>query len=658
MSFSGVVKDSAGKPVSGSVSLTFSMYELQDGGRPLWVETQTVQTDEQGQYTVILGANSPDGLPLDLFTGGSARWLGIAPAIPGVGELPRVLLVGVPYALKAADAETLGGKPASAYVLNPQSNATIGAVTGPTAASNENVPAPSKNPRSESTARTETATGTLNYVAKFTDSNNDLGDSEIYDTGTKVGIGTSTPAATLDVNGNFNLPATTSTSVGAINLGGAPFIHACCPKSAGNTFLGTNAGSFSADASASNNANGFNTGVGGGALLNLTTGYENTALGVDALWANHAGAYNTATGALSLWLNATGSNNTADGAEALTDNTTGAYNTGIGYGALFSNTTGSNNTAVGANAGAQTGLNYATAIGAGATVTESNALVLGGTGVSAVNVGIGTTSPTAKLNIVDSTNPAVYLQTNSGQAVRFDISNGTSRILPSGSGAKLQIASGNVGDTGLVYDATALNVGIGTTSPTAKLDVVGGVKIEGTGNGITFPNGSVQTTAAGGGVTGVTAGTGLTGGGTEGNVTLNVDTTKIPQLAAANTFTANQTVKGNVSISGSGNGIVFSDGTKQTTASGAGAATTDVAQVYGNGSPVDLSCPNGYVAICATCNAGSGPAGVVINDQNTPIPSGFTWPGYLTPSATNSTGVHCRALLGGQYATAILRCVR
>ena len=47
-------------------------------------------------------------------------------------------------------------------------------------------------------------------------------------------------------------------------------------------------------------------------------------------------------------------------------------------------------------------------------------------------------------------------------------------------------------------------------------------------------------------ITGVIAGTDLTGGGTSGTVTLNLDTTKVPQLGAANTFTANQTVNGNV----------------------------------------------------------------------------------------------------------------
>src|SRR5271154_5245593 len=58
-------------------------------------------------------------------------------------------------------------------------------------------------------------------------------------------------------------------------------------------------------------------------------------------------------------------------------------------------------------------------------------------------------------------------------------------------------------------------------------------------------------------VTGVTAGTDLTGGGTTGNVTLNVDTTKVPRLAAANTFTGNQTVKGNVSATGTVAGSEF-----------------------------------------------------------------------------------------------------
>ncbi len=68
------------------------------------------------------------------------------------------------------------------------------------------------------------------------------------------------------------------------------------------------------------------------------------------------------------------------------------------------------------------------------------------------------------------------------------------------------------------------NVGIGTISPTAKLDVAG--QIRSSTGGFKFPDGTVQTTAAvsgGGTITGVTAGAGLTGGGTSGNVTLTND---------------------------------------------------------------------------------------------------------------------------------------
>ena len=87
------------------------------GGQPLWWETQRVEVDAQGRYVVLLGAMHPDGLPMDLFTSGEARWLGIA---VGKIEQARVLLVSVPYALTAGDAETLGGKPATAYVASDQ----------------------------------------------------------------------------------------------------------------------------------------------------------------------------------------------------------------------------------------------------------------------------------------------------------------------------------------------------------------------------------------------------------------------------------------------------------------------------------------------------------------------------------------------------------
>jgi len=83
---------------------------------------------------------------------------------------------------------------------------------------------------------------------------------------------------------------------------------------------------------------------------------------------------------------------------ALYKNTTGGYNTADGNSALSYNTTGSYNTALGYNAGpdsASTSLTNATAIGANAVVSQSNALVLG----NGVNVGIGTAKPAYSLDV-------------------------------------------------------------------------------------------------------------------------------------------------------------------------------------------------------------------------------------------------------------------
>ncbi|MFB3815014.1 MAG: hypothetical protein ACE14L_12975, partial [Terriglobales bacterium] len=88
----------------GTTGVTFALYKNENGGAPLWLETQNVVVDANGQYTVFLGAANGRGLPLDLFASNEARWLGVQPE--GQPEQPRVLLVSVPYALKAADAET------------------------------------------------------------------------------------------------------------------------------------------------------------------------------------------------------------------------------------------------------------------------------------------------------------------------------------------------------------------------------------------------------------------------------------------------------------------------------------------------------------------------------------------------------------------------
>jgi hypothetical protein len=77
VNFSGVLNDLDGKPLTAAVSVTFSLYQEQQGGAALWMETQNVQSDSQGHYRVTLGSTSNQGLPADIFVSGQAHWLGV-----------------------------------------------------------------------------------------------------------------------------------------------------------------------------------------------------------------------------------------------------------------------------------------------------------------------------------------------------------------------------------------------------------------------------------------------------------------------------------------------------------------------------------------------------------------------------------------------------
>ena len=132
-----------------------------------------------------------------------------------------------------------------------------------------------------------------------------------------------------------------------------------------------------------------NTAIGAAALLFNNTGTDNTGVGAAALVDNTSGSFNTATGFEAMFSNITGQFNTADGGGALDFNTVGNANTAIGAGALQSNTEGDDNTAVGANALDQniTG-NRNTVIGRGAghNIVSANNVICIGDGLNADDV--------------------------------------------------------------------------------------------------------------------------------------------------------------------------------------------------------------------------------------------------------------------------------
>ncbi len=174
------------------VGMTFSLYSEQTGGVPLWSEVQNVQVDQAGHYTVQLGATQPEGLPVELFASAQAQWLGVRQE--GQTEQPRVMMLSVPYALKAADAETFGGKPPSAYMSAPASAAGVAAgVSGIGSVQTTN----------GKSSPAVGGGGTTNYIPVWTSSSN-LGSSVIYQSGDNIGIGTTSPPYSLSVKDSVN----------------------------------------------------------------------------------------------------------------------------------------------------------------------------------------------------------------------------------------------------------------------------------------------------------------------------------------------------------------------------------------------------------------------------------------------------------------------
>jgi hypothetical protein len=169
---------------------------------------------------------------------------------------------------------------------------------------------------------------------------------------------------------------------------------------------------------------GGNTAEGQNALLSLSTGTFNAAVGLLSLGSNTEGSFNTAIGAGALLLNTISQQNTATGAGALLNNGAG-FNTANGAFALGVNTNGGGNTAIGAGALANntTGsVNIAIGQGAGANVTTASGVICIGVPGQNVEGGIFFGGIYNNVQPIVGTDPDYVTISSSGRLGRGNIS--------------------------------------------------------------------------------------------------------------------------------------------------------------------------------------------------------------------------------------------
>jgi len=481
---------------SSVVNVTFSLYQEESGGASLWQETQNVDVDATGHYTVLLGTTQAEGLPIDLFTSGQAQWLGVRPE--GQAEQPRIMLVSVPFALKAGDAETIGGLSPSAFVLANGSQGAAGSVKSATTSNAAKKPAPPANPN-------VTGVGTVDYIPMW-DTASDIVDSIIFQKSSEIGIATTTPAATLDVNGTTdvrdtltlypngtdNTLAINGTALKIDQTGKVTFIS-------GQTFPGTGTITGITTASGSGLAGGGTSGT-----LSLSvpaSGITNTMLKNSSLTVT-AGSDLTGGGSVSLGGTVTLNLNATKVPQLATANTFTANQTITGTMSATSSAAGAS--AVSGTNSATTG----TSTGVSGTTASST-----GYGVSGLNN--AKTGTAIAVNGISKSSSGIGVSGSSSASTGTTFGVFGSAASPSGIGV-YGVNTANtmnpVGVWGVSNNSTGVPIGVlGTTTSTTGVGVSGqNTATKGTGYGVQ----GTTTTPMGSGVYGSTnssTATGVTG---------------------------------------------------------------------------------------------------------------------------------------------------
>ena len=192
LSHQGRILGSDTAPLGGSAELTFTLYADPDGSSSVWTKTMVVAFDD-GYYFVMLDSGTPS-LSAEILDG-SQLYLGVS--VDDIPEFtPLMPIVSVPYAITAGTVigevrnqdGTLVVNPSGQWVGPDIDRLDFGILAGYLSDNHY----------------TTADGGTVGNLVKFTGTDT-LGDSVVFDDGSGVGIGMTTPNEMLTVDGRISL---------------------------------------------------------------------------------------------------------------------------------------------------------------------------------------------------------------------------------------------------------------------------------------------------------------------------------------------------------------------------------------------------------------------------------------------------------------------
>ncbi|MBK7629191.1 MAG: hypothetical protein IPJ23_00305 [Ignavibacteriales bacterium] len=198
INYQGILKDASGVVVpDGNYNIIFQLCEAESGGTVFWEELQTINVID-GILNAELGTIAP--IPQTIFE--NPAWLSII--INGGTPLSlRIPLTSVPYSflsMTVPDGSLTASKIADGEVVKSVNG--IKDIVNLVAGSNVTI-TPSGNDLTISSTGggggTIGGSGSSNFIPMFTNSTT-LGSSTLYDAGSRIGLGTTTPDFSFTIN--------------------------------------------------------------------------------------------------------------------------------------------------------------------------------------------------------------------------------------------------------------------------------------------------------------------------------------------------------------------------------------------------------------------------------------------------------------------------